>query len=421
MQRVVPDNAGRFAVWTLAVLGVLGALGGAGQARAEIQPAMRAFEARLPVIRRQIDAISLSAMAAAENNLLHPTARINTPYQGEPSFAEELISRAGGLAIAYPTNSQTATGHDFVLLSVRSWEKRALPIGKLVRAYQAQGWKVVLFASAADRPVDLAVDFFLDNGAPSGRAEHGRINTLANVTLGWMWCCEYAAAMSRRGTFPAVLYSITMPGSIAFNRPLQTSAGRVTVHACDQPIPAGQMATGYLKRVKTLLADLQTARIQAQIDQAAGLVARQMTTGRTVGLSGVGHMILYEFDQDTRAPWKPFPAAGNAKTAFGTNLEPGELLVWIGYTGVGTVYEEFSKYIREAQLQLICSCNPDPEMSKDDPPLLAHIDQCWERPDAEVPIPIFPYKMGPVSAISAGLILRMLDDAVAAQIGLDQG
>ncbi len=54
MQRVVPDNAGRFAVWTLAVLG---ALGGAGQARAEIQPAMRAYQARLPVIRRQIDAI----------------------------------------------------------------------------------------------------------------------------------------------------------------------------------------------------------------------------------------------------------------------------------------------------------------------------------------------------------------------------
>ena len=417
MQRIVPGNAGRFAVWTLAVLGTLG---GVRETRAEMQPAMRAFQARLPVIRRQIDAISLSAMAAAENNLLHPTARINTPYQGEPSFAEELISRAGGLAIAYPTNSQTATEHDFVLLSVRSWEKRALPIGKLVRAYQAQGWKVVLFASAADRPVDLAVDFFLDNGAPSGRAEHGRINTLTNVTLGWMWCCEYAAAMSRRGTFPAVLYSITMPGSLAFNRPLQTSAGRVTVHACDQPIPAGQMATGYLKRVKTLLADLQTTRIQAQIDQAAGLVARQMITGRTVGLSGVGHMILYEFNQDTRAPWKPFPAAGNAKTAFGANLEPGELLVWIGYTGVGTVYEEFSKYIREAQLQLICSCNPDPEMSKDDPPLLAHIDQCWERPDAEVPIPVFPYKMGPVSAISAGLILRMLDDTVAAEIGLEQ-
>lgn len=416
IKRVAVSNVGRLAGWTLALLS---ALGGAGRARAEMQPAMRAFEARLPVIERQIPAISLAAMAAAENNLLHPAARINTPYQGEPSFAEELIDRAGGLAIANPTDARTATGHDFVLLSVRSWEKQALSIGKLVRAYQARDWKVVLFASAADRPVDLPVDFFLDNGAPSGRAEHGRINTLTNVTLGWMWCCEYAAAMSRRGTFPAILYSVTMPGGIAFDRPLQTNAGRVTVHPCDQPIPAGQLATRYLKRVKTLLADLQTARVQAQIDQAARLVARQMKAGRTVGLSGVGHMILYEFDQDTRAPWKPFPAAGRAKTAFRTHLQPGELLVWISYVGVSSVYEEFSKHIREAELQLICSSNPDPEMSKDDPPLLAHIDQCWERPDAEVPIPIFPHKMAPVSAISAGLILRMLDDAVAAEIGLE--
>lgn len=413
MKRVVLNNAGRVAGW---ILVLLGALGGAGRARAEMQPAMRAFEARLPVIERQIDTISLAAMAAARNNLLHPAARINTPYQGEPSFAEELIDRAGGLAIANPTDSQTATGHDFVLLSVRSWEKQGLTIGKLVRSYRARNWKVVLFASAAGRPVDLAVDFFLDNGAPSGRAEHGRINILANVTLGWMWCCEYAAAMSRRGSFPAILYSVTMPGGIAFDRPLQTNAGRVTVHPCDQPIPAGQMAARYLERVKTLLADLQSARIQAQIDRAARLVAQQMKAGRTVGLSGVGHMILYEYHQDTRAPWKPFHAAGRAKTAFGAQLQPGELLVWISYTGVSTVYEEFSKYIREAQLQLICSSNPDPEMSKDNPPLLAHIDQCWERPDAEVPIPIFPHKMAPVSAISAGLILRMLDDAVAAEI-----
>ncbi len=405
----------RSIIGTLALVCVIDSANTA-RAGSKMQPPMAAFEARIRIIEREIGAIAVSATSAAENALVHHDARINTPYQGESGFAEELIYRAGSLAVTFPTDEKTATPHDFVLLSVRSWEKQADKIRKLIRTYQANGWKIVLFGSAADKPVDLTVDYFLDNGAASGQAEHGRINILANVTLGWMWCCEYAGGMSRKGSFPAVLYRVTMPGAIEFNKPLQTDARRLTAFPCKKPIPAGVMATSYLKRVEKLVADLQTERIRAQIDQAARSVAMHMNAGRRVGLSGVGHMILYEFNKDTRAPWKPFDAAGRVKTAFRQHLRPGELLVWIGYAGVSSVYEDFRKHIIEAELQLICSSNPDPQMSKNDPPFLAHIDQCWDRPDAEVPIPIFPHKMAPVSAISAGLIMRTLDDTVAARL-----
>ena len=141
-----------------------------------------------------------------------------------------------------------------------------------------------------------------------------------------------------------------------------------------------------------------------------------MNSGRTVGITGTGHMILYEFNKDMLAPWKPFDAAGQSATAFKKHLKPGELVVWIGDVGVTSPVEDFSKRIVEAELQLISSSIRDPHWSKGDPPLLAHIDQCWERPDAEVPIPIFPHKMGPVSAQAAGLIMRMLDDAVASRL-----
>ena len=392
----------------------LGILAWSSFAQAELQPTIPAFLARVPVMERQLPAISASATAAAENALRHPKARINTPDQGEPSVAEELIVRAGSLAIAFPTDDKTATPHDFVLLSVRSWEKQRDKIPKLVREYRTKGWKVVLFASKAGQPQGLVVDDFIDNGAPSGAAQHGRINILANVTLGWMWCCEYAGGMSRQGKFPAVLYSISMPGAIEFDKPLQTDSGRLTVHPCKQSIPAQTMGATYLNRVKQLAADLSTEQARQQIDTAAKLVAARMRAGRTVGLTGVGHMILYEFDKDTRAPWKPFDAAGRSQIAFQKNLRPGELVVWIGDAGVSSPVEDFSRFIKEAKLDLIASTIRDPERSRNDPPMLAHIEQCWKRPDAEVPIPIFPHKMGPVSAQAAGLTMRLLDDAVAA-------
>lgn len=382
----------------------------------ELQPTIPAFLARVPVMERQIPAIAISATAAAENALQHPTARLNTPYQGEPSFAEELIFRAGSLAIAFPTDQKTATPHDFVLFSVRSWQKHKDTAPKLIREYRAKGWKVVLFASAAGKPTDVEVDYFFDNGAPSGDSEHGRINILVNVTLGWMWCCEYAGGMSRKGKFPAVLYSISMPGAIEFCKPLQTESGRLTVHPCDKPIAVENMATIYLDRVKKLAADLSSDRTRKEIEAAAKIIADRMRAGRTVGLTGVGHMILYEFDKDTRVPWKPFDAAGRSNTAFKEKLKPGDLVVWIGDAGVSSPIEDFSRRIKEARLDLIASTIRDPERSRGDPPMLAHIEQHWQRPDAEVPIPIFPFKMAPVSAQAAGLTMRMLDDAVAEQL-----
>jgi len=387
------------------------------QAVLAVQPSLQAFEGRLPGIRRQIPALTASAEKCAAITLAHPGALVTIPRRVQEPFAAELLARAGGLSGAWYTDKsrEKAALPDTVLLTVRSWETHTEQILPLIADAHARGWTVVVFASSAGKPADLAADCFIDNGAPSAGKEHGAVNLLANTTLGWMWVCEYAAAMSRQGQFPGILYTVALPGAKEHNAPLQKPEGRSTLVPCDTAIPGGQLAEIYLKRTEQLVADCQSARIQGQVAQAADIIAARMKAGKTVGLSGMGHLILDEVrETDLRAPWKAF--RGTGKNPFTANLQPGDLLVWITYLGMRTAYADVTPQLREAGVELITSYAVDPEWSKDQPPALAFIEQCWKLPDAEVPIPVFPNVMAPVSGINNGLVLRMLDDEVAKRL-----
>jgi len=319
-----------------------------------VQPSLSAFNGRMPAMKRQIPAITASAENAAARILGNPGALLNTPYWEQVAFSEEMINRAGGLAHAYPT------------------------------------------------------------GAP-GRTPETRHDVVL-LTLGWMWCCEYAAAMSRKGKFPAILYSVAMPGADEYDAKIQTPDGRHTVVDCPTPVPAGKLAGLYLRRIGKMITDVKSRRIQWQLAQAADVVAARMAVGSPVGLAGMGHAIIEEVKMDNRAPWKAFQAVGSPRTAFSANLKPGELLVWMTYCGMNSKYDDYAKYIAEAKVDLITCYAPDPEWSKNPPPTLAHIDQSWKLPDAEVPIPVYPHSMAPISNINVTLLMRMLDDAVMARL-----
>jgi len=381
-----------------------------------VQPALRDYNARLDGMKRQIPAIVKSAEHAAENMLEHPDALITAPSYEQRGFAEELKNRSGGLARVMNLGEVESTKHDIVLLSVRSWETQAAYIRRRVKAYHKSGWTVTVIGSKAGRPRDLGADFFIDNGAPSGKAEHGRINAIANVTLGWMWCCEYAAAMSRQGKFPAILLSAFMPGSAEYDASIQTPEGRATVVDCPVAIPPGELSNLYLTRVRALLKDLQSDRAQGQLGQAAGVIAGRLAKGGTVGISGFNHFGQDEMSVQSKTPWINFRSGSMVGQALRTHLKPGDLLVWFAYAGMNTPYADYEKYIAEAKVDLITCYAPDPVLAKDPPPALAHIDQSWALPDAEVPIPVFPAKMAPVSDINAVLLMRMLDDEVSARL-----
>jgi len=390
---------------------------------AEIQSSLAEFEARIPKISSQIPQIIKSAEFAAGCVLKKPDTLINVPYNEQKSFSEEMINRAGGLSNIYPSESpdrvRFVTDHDIVLYSVRSWETDAETAIKRLNEYKGKNWKVILIASKKGMPSKLKYDFFIDNGAPSGKAIYGRINILANITIGWMWCCEYVSAMTRKGKIPGILISISLEESTEHNKKIQTPEGRLWIGDCPEKIPAGKLANIYLERVKKLVFDLKSEKIQKQIDYASDIIASRMAEGKKVGISGVGHVIIDEVKRDLKAPWIGFQAVGQVgrrRNAFSKYLQPGDLLVWIAYIGLNSKYVDFGRYIKEANLELITCFAPD----LDDPSVnetgIAHIDQCWAKGDAEVPLPCHPWKMAPVSGINSGLILRMLDDSVSKKL-----
>jgi len=390
---------------------------------AGIQSSLAEFETRIPKIASEIPQIIKSAEFTAGCVLKNPDTLINVPYNEQKGFSEEMINRAGGLSNIYPSESpdrvRFVTDHDIVLYSVRSWETDAETAIKRLNEYKEKNWKIILIASKKGMPSKLKYDFFIDNGAPSGKAIYGRINILANITIGWMWCCEYVSAMTRKGKIPGILISISLEESTEHNKKIQTPEGRLWIGDCPEKVTAGKLANIYLERVKKLVFDLKSEKIQKQIDSASDIIANRMAEGKRVGISGVGHVIIDEVKRDLKAPWIGFQAVGQVgrrRNAFSKYLQPGDLLVWIAYIGLNSKYVDFGRYIKEAKLELITCFAPD----LDDPSVnetgIAHIDQCWMKGDAEVPLPCHPWKMGPVSGINSGLILRMLDDSVSKKL-----
>ena len=381
------------------------------------QASLRDYAARIPIMRAEMSKVMAGAQASATRIMEQPTALLNVPYWEQPGVGEELVNRSGGLANVLPTSDRTtdATDRDVVLLSVRSWENDGTNVVQWLKTYRAKKWYTTLIASRAGCPPNLKADCFIDNGAPSGGKEHGRINVLANTTLAWMWCCEYVSAMTRQGKMPGVLMSVGLPEGEAFDHPLQTRLGRHWIGSCTTATPAGAMAETYLQRVEKLVADLRSGPRQMQIKRAADIVAQRMAAGQTVGLSGVGHLILFETQLDNKAPWKGFSGMLVQGRRLKSLLKPGDLLVWIGYSGgVNSKYFNFAKAIHNAELEVITCFTPDPRGPVDDDGItpLAHIDQSWAIGDAEVPLPLPPGKMAPISGLNQVLIQRMLDDEV---------
>ena len=379
------------------------------------QPAGRAFAARLPLIERQIPALTAAAEAGAARLLEHPESRLVFPYVEQMGFAEEMIARAGGFSSATSTlGNSRETPYDVALLAVRDWETQAGLMQRRVAAFKAAGWLVTVIGPARGKPDGLGEDFFIDNGAP-GPGE-GRINALANVALGWMWCCEYAAALSRRGWFPGILHSVADRGMDYFNDSLARPDGRACLVPCAVPVEAGALALAYHARLEQLLRDVASPRIQRQLTDAAEIVARRMAAGGTVALAGMGHLILTEVKCDNRAPWTGLRVVGQIEFSLRTHLRKGDLLVWMTYCGMNSRWDDYARHIAATEADLITSYAPDPVWSSNAPPTLAHIDQNWALPDAEVPIPLPPGRMAPVSGLNVTLLARMLDDAVAERL-----
>lgn len=410
-----------------------------GVAVATAQPSLDAYEQRLSVIRNQLPTVVAAAEAAADRVAQKPETSLVYPLaERYKSFIYEYTGRAGGIAKSgFGSGPRRAvnTG-DVVVVATRSWDQDAAAILPELENCRQKDCLVVAVGSGAGHPKGGAWTYLLDNGAPSAEAVHGPVNAAANITLGWMWCCEYAAALTRRGKTPGVLWSNALNDSRAHNDPLRTPDGRAWLGKAEAPIAAGDLSAVYLHRIEKLIADLRSPAFQGELTRAADIIAERMRQGHTVHLSGIGHTVQYEIlKNDARTKWTTIHPSLLKRTL--ETFRNGDLFVWIGYMGlIGLESKELSllPYLQGKGVDAIICEAPLPDAGNTPPdllsrvawdilhrppspsPIVATVDQRWALPDAEVPIAWAPGRMAPVSGVNALLLLRMLDDEVARRL-----
>ena len=380
---------------------------------------LSAFERRLDVAGTRLPDVIRSAEAAARRVADHPRALITVPYADQPSFAEEVLNRAGGLAHMLPLEDRPKmrTADDILVFSVRSWDRDGAKAARQLAAARSNGWMTVLFASRAGMPAALRPDYLIDNGAAGGTTNEAAVNALANVLHAWLWNCEYAAALTRLGRSPAVMESMLLPDSADHNRAVTTPDGRLALGVCATGVPARALSEVYLREVRRIAASLRSGATQGQLGRAADAIAGRLRAGHKAGVATCTHFAMGEMGLDTRTPWTPFNAVWHAKTAFAANVGPEDVLLWIGYVGVSTPLEDYGFFIGETGVGLVATFIEDAAHPANNAPgALARIDQAWRFGDAVVDVPFAPGRMAPVSGINAGLVFRMLDEAVSARL-----
>ena len=417
----------------IATLLAIAAIGCVHDPRATAAPppaTLTRFIDRVSVSHQQLPRITAAAEAAAKGKADHPEALVNLTYSLQPSFGEDLLNRSGGLAGALPSGERRGliTDHDIVVFSIRSWQTNGEAGLKYLERCRARGWLTILFASAAGKPENLEVDFFIDNGAAGGGEDEGPLNLIANVLNGWLWVCEYAAALTRYGKHPGFLQSITTPGSSRHNKVYQNKSTRHHIYPCDTPVPAGDLARIYLRRVGRLINDLSGQTTRSQIDKAAAIIADRLESGGKVVVSTSTHIMLNDIYKNNQTPWKPINTLRRMPEALAEHVKEGDLFFWLGFNGVSIwwypqggssrLYKDYDTYLRQAKVDLITCFATDPLHGLNNGHgALAHIEQNWDFGDSVVPVPFPPGRIAPISGLCQALLYRMLDEAAAAHLG----
>lgn len=363
---------------------------------------------------RTLDAAMPAIVAAAEGARAHidahPNAGLEVSRMECCATHYELAGRAGGLA---QVGDVSRRPDGVVLWTVRSWEDFGARATYLADGWARMGKFLIVIGSAAGRPEGLKCAHFIDNGAPDGSEAHGRVNVLVNTALAWTWVCEYAAAFSREGRFPAIYRSVATAdafGVIAHNRSPDLAP---RFHPCSKAIAAGTLGGVYLNSLEKRLVDLGECAVTEGLVRAADVAADHLAKGGRIGALGIGHLIMDEVRTPT-APIFGFRYYTIPDSLFDA-LAEGDLLIYYGYAGMGDPSWSYMKPIREGKLGLIACYAPEPQATAAENPL-AFIPQRWKLPDAEVAIPVAPYTMGTQSEFDRIVLQRELEATITARL-----
>lgn len=395
-------------------------------------PTLTEYRHRLDFVRRQLPLITAAAEQVARRWVEKKQVLFHLPFGGDTSnFTMEFISRAGGIDNCQPATQRVKlrTANDVIIVAPRSWEKGGDFLKVELLKARENGWMIVVFGSKMGKPDELPCDILIDNGADSGAETAAAVNQVVNMTNGWIWCCELAAALTRLGQHPAILKGMPLPGAIAHNKIFQATDAISRLYPCDRLVPAGELGKAYLEQVERELANLDGKPIQDQLDRAASIAIEHLKAGQAVWASSFTHVLDGEVFYDNQSPIKAFRgiSCGTNGETFTTNLKKGDLLFFFGEWTLNLPWRDYLKIIRQTGADFIPGYRQGIEPTEayegvadfydqklGDAQMV--LDQYWPFENAAVPIPFPPYRMAPVSGIYLCLQYRMLDEKIAAQM-----
>lgn len=303
---------------------------------------------------------------------------IGFPWMGS-TLEQEIMGRAGGLM---------HIGHDRPWKAERTKEEQALDAMiyawddkprdddlKRIQDDKAKGLYIIGFGprrSAAFAPHIAACDAWIDTGAGTddravplkdGRRT-GKTNHFTNAVNGWCFIAEFVSALTRRGKMPAMWKAwITEDGKAWSEKHFRKTQFHTEYKV--PPIPAGELATGYLERIHYLVERLQRTEL-GDLHAFAIDIAAEHRAGRKTTVASAGHMAMNWIGRWDDAAWAVnHEVHDNVESqiqSFSKDTPDGGLVLRLDAYGLHrSVDELFQK--KKQRVLLITSENPRPEFT----------------------------------------------------------
>lgn len=341
---------------------------------------------------------------------------IGFPFNNTQPLTHDLWGRSGGIVhLGFdrpwkPDRTDAEKAQDVALLGYH-YPPRPGELDEL-RALRARGCYVVGFGPRGDASLGEAVaasSSWLDTttgGPPLADA-------LSNMVHAWCLKAEVVASLTRRGKMPTMWLSMAVPG---WQEWTAKYLGKHQFHAdlTVPPVPAGELASRYLRSVRHTLRRLRATQ-PAALHAAAKLVVDERAAGRPTYVAWSGHL-GYGNPNPFDAPWAKVlevPPGYEPSIKLWREGAPDEALVLrVGYLGQHPADARLFRDKRQRVIHLAGDPGDDPAYRPDPAAQVCSVDLGFAFGDACVNVDGYPIRI----LSPSGVAQLAAYGAIAAQV-----
>ena len=383
-------------------------------------PAERFLDSALAALDRadgQLAEITKQAEVIADRHVAG--GAIGFPFNNTQPLTHDLWGRSGGMIhLGFdrpwkPDRSDAEKAQDVVLLGYHYPPKP----GELdeLRALRARGAYVLGFGPRGDASLAEAVatsNAWLDTttgGPPLADA-------LSNIVHAWCLKAEVVGALTRRGKMPTMWLSMAVPG---WQEWTAKYLGKLQFHddLTVPPVPAGELATRYLRSLRHTLRRLRLTQ-PAALHAAAKLVKDEQAAGRPTYVAWTGHL-GYGNPNPYDAPWAKVlevpPGYEPSIATWRTGTPDGALVLRVGYLGQHPADAQAFRDKKQRVIHLAGHPGDDPAYRPDPAAQACSVDLGFAFGDACVNVEGYPIRILPPSGVAQLAAYGAIAAQVAAQ------